>query len=474
MILKLTVYHGNFVDTPSLGDVRIRPQTTIGVGTDGKILFIKEKSQDPLRDALDFDQTLQPSEVAVVKISGSQDGSFFFPGFVDTHVHASQYPNAGIFGSSTLLDWLQTYTFPLEASLKDADTARAVYNRVLDRTLANGTTTASYYTTIDAASSNLMARICAEKGQRAFIGKVCMDQNSPDYYVESFKECKHSTRQVVDYIKKELKDEKIQPVLTPRFAPSCSRKLMSWLGQLAHEEDLNVQTHLSENLAELELVAELFPECENYSQVYDNHHLLTKKTLLAHCVHLSDKEIELLKLRGCGVSHCPISNSSLASGECRVRLLLDNGINVGLGTDLSGGYSSSILAVARQALLVSRHLAMKETDAKKQEHVNLSVEDVLFLASLGGAQALSLGSVVGSFEVNKQFDAQLINLDPVSSNVDVFEWQRTSWNDSPKEGENQKLARNLLAKWLFTGDDRNTARVWVAGRLVHSYPASAT
>lgn len=117
---------------------------------------------------------------------------------------------------------------------------------------------------------------------------------------------------------------------------------------------------------------------------------------------------------------------------------------------------------------------MKETDAKKQEHVNLSVEDVLFLASLGGAQALSLGSVVGSFEVNKQFDAQLINLDPVSSNVDVFEWQRTSWNDSPKEGENQKLARNLLAKWLFTGDDRNTARVWVAGRLVHSYPASAT
>ncbi|SCU86392.1 LANO_0C07844g1_1 [Lachancea nothofagi CBS 11611] len=463
---KFRVFYGTFVDTPALGQLRIRARTSLGVSPDGTIQFIKAESQNPLQDAMDFDKSLKPWEISVIDTFQHQGFTFFFPGFIDTHVHASQYPNAGIFGSSTLLDWLETYTFPLEAGLKDIDHARKIYSRVLDKTLAHGTTTASYYTTIDANSSNLMADICAQRGQRAFIGKVCMDQNSPDYYIESLSDCQHSLQKVVNYIREELKDDKIKPIVTPRFAPTCSKELMTWLGKIAHDQDLHIQTHLSENKNELKWVKELFPECESYSDVYDSYNLLTNKTVLAHCIHLSDKEIDLIKERESGVSHCPISNSSITSGECEVRRLLDHGIKVGLGTDLSGGYDVSILATARQALLVSRHLAMKEVDAKKQEHLKLSVNDVLYLSSLGGAQVLAMDQQVGTFEVGKQFDTQLIDLESAGSRVDVFDWQYTKWTDEGRDIENTKLFEDLLAKWLFTGDDRNTVRVWVGGKQV--------
>ncbi|SCW03944.1 LAFE_0H02476g1_1 [Lachancea fermentati] len=464
---KFKVFYGTFVDTPTLGELRIRPRTSVGVTIDGVIRFIKRESQNPLQEALEYDPNLKPWEVDVVDTFQDQGSSFFFPGFVDTHVHASQYPNAGIFGTSTLLDWLEKYTFPLEASLKDLDVARMVYKKALDKTLTNGTTTASYYTTVDAESSKLMADMCSERGQRAFIGKVCMDRNAPDYYIESPEECKHSLHAVMDHIGNTLKDDKIKPIITPRFAPACSRELMSWLGKIANEENLHVQTHLDENPNEVKWVSELFPECESYTHVYDAHQLLTKKTVLAHCIHLTDAELELLKKRDCGVSHCPISNSSITSGECRVRWLLDNGIKVGLGTDLSGGFSASILATARQALLVSRHLAMRKEDENKKEHAKLSVEEVLFLASAGGAQVMNLDNEIGTFDVGKQFDTQLVDLESLESNIDVFQWQYTTWSDMDKDKQNLEKFQDLLAKWLFNGDDRNTVRVWVSGKQAH-------
>ncbi|CEP63204.1 guanine deaminase LALA0_S07e04808g [Lachancea lanzarotensis] len=465
---KFSVFYGTFVDTPALSQLRIRPRTSIGVSADGTIQFIKAESQNPLQDALEFDPTLRSWEINVVDTFDHQGTTFFFPGFIDTHIHASQYPNAGIFGSSTLLDWLETYTFPLEANFKNLDSARAIYSKVVDKTLANGTTTASYYTTIDADSSNLMADLCAKRGQRAFIGKVCMDQNSPDYYIETLPECQHATQKVVNHIQNELKDDKIKPILTPRFAPTCSSEMMTWLGNFAHEQGLHIQTHLSENRKELDWVKELFPESESYTDVYDSHRLLTEKTVLAHCIHLSDSELDLIKARKSGVSHCPISNSSITSGECEVRRMLDQNIKVGLGTDVSGGFDLSILSTAKQALLVSRHLAMKESDPETQERLKLSVDDVLFLSSLGGAQVLDLDKTVGSFEVGKQFDTQLIDLNVKGSKVDVFDWQYAKWSETDRDAESETLFKDLMAKWLFTGDDRNTVLVWVAGRQVFS------
>ncbi|QLL32516.1 hypothetical protein HG536_0D00380 [Torulaspora globosa] len=472
---RLAVFHGNFVDTPSLGQLRNRETVSVGVsltGADkGNIVFIKEGSVDPVADCREFDESLAAEEVVVV--DGSGEAAFFFPGFVDTHIHASQYPNAGIFGNSTLLNWLETYTFPLEAALEHAEVAREVYEAVVRRTLANGTTTAAYFATIDAESTKLLARICSSRNQRALVGKVCMDQNSPDYYRETTEACLQNCRRVLSFLDQELKDPKIQPILTPRFAPSCSRELLLKLGQLSQDEGhLHIQTHLCETNEEISWVKSLFPECETYTHVYERFNLLTRKTVLAHCVHLTDDEARLIKAAESGVSHCPTSNSSLTSGECKVRWLLDQGIKVGLGTDVSGGFTCNMLAVARQAHLVSRHLAMREQNQKLRDHWKLSVPEVLFLATLGGAQALDMDEKIGSFEVGKQFDAQLINLKSPGSNVDIFAWQRPTLHINHANNRVRlppgTTNEDLIAKWFFNGDDRNVSGVWVAGNPCHS------
>lgn len=366
------------------------------------------------------------------------------------------------------MSWLEKYTFPTEASLSSLPIAKRVYNRVIARTLSHGTTTAAYYATIDVASTNLLADLCLEKGQRALVGRCCMDSLSPDYYRdESAEQSLRRTEECIHHVRSiDPKFDLVSPIITPRFAPSCSSELLSGLGKLAKETDLPVQTHISENHGEIQLVRDLFPKSKNYTDVYDTHGLLGPKTILAHCVHLSDEEKDVIKARETKVSHCPTSNSSITSGVAKVRWLLDAGIDVGLGTDMSGGYSPSVLEATRQAILVSRHVAMAQKSESETERVKLSVEEVLYLATRGGAKVVGMADRIGGFEVGMEWDAQLVGLDVVSEEgemadsaaggpggpVDVFGWE----NDEDK-----------VAKWVFNGDDRNTRKVWVKGRLVH-------
>lgn len=385
----------------------------------------------------------------------------------DTHIHASQYPNAGLFGKTTLLDWLNTYTFPMESSLKDAAKAKKVYSRCVQRTLSNGTTTAAYYATISVPSTNLLADLCLKYGQRAFIGRVCMDSLSPDWYRDESPETSlEDSKKTIEYIKSiDPAYDIVSPIITPRFAPSCTSKLMHGLGALQKETDLPVQTHISENKNELALVKELFPDYESYTDVYDKHALLGPKTILAHAVHLSEKEVQTIKDREAKISHCPCSNSSITSGTAKIRNLLNKGIDVGLGTDMSGGYSPSILEAVRQSLLVSNHVAMEGDDKTK-----LSVEEVLYLGTRGGAKVVGLEDKIGGFEVGKEWDAQLISFGEDAEGelwttgengdegmVDMFGWE--SWDER-------------VQKWVFGGDDRNTVKVWVKGRLVHGRKSS--
>ncbi|KAI9721037.1 MAG: hypothetical protein M1812_002517 [Candelaria pacifica] len=442
-----TIYVGPFVHSKSLQEIDICESGVIGVNEEGKIAFIDRNAS--------FDKSrLGWEEPKILRI---QNGGFYFPGFIDTHIHASQYPNCGIFGHSTLLSWLQTYTFPLESSLSDLSKARKVYSRCIARTLSHGTTTAAYYATTHVPATNLLADLCLAAGQRAFIGRVCMDTDlQPDYYRdESPESAIADTRATIDHIKQiDPKHDLITPIITPRFAPSCTKPLLAALGDLHKETNLPIQTHISENKSEVALVEETFPECASYAAVYDKYNLLTPKTVLAHAVHLSPEERKLIRDRGSKVAHCPASNSALTSGFARVRVLLDSGINVGLGTDVSGGWSASVLEAARQAALVSRHVALTEGDEAK-----LSVEECLYLATRGGAKVLGLEQKVGGFEVGMEWDAQMIGLQgglgDVDSTgegpVDVFGWE--SWEEK-------------IAKWVWGGDDRNTLAVWVKGRLV--------
>lgn len=295
---------------------------------------------------------------------------------------------------------------------------------------------------------------------------------NPSYYRdESAETSLHNAKESIAHIKRiDPGYDLISPILTPRFAPSCSTEGMNSLAALQKKENVLVQTHISENKGEVQLVKDLFPGHESYAAVYDNHGLLTPKTILAHAVHLTEEEGSLISARESKISHCPCSNSSLTSGEARVRWMWEKGIEVGLGTDMSGGYSPSILEAARQAALMSRHLAMGIDDEELRERSKLTVEEVLYLATRGGALVVGLSEKVGGFEVGKQLDAQLIALGDVgddgwrvgeadgedgvdAGNVDVFGWE--NWEER-------------IAKWLFNGDDRNTKKVWVKGRLVHA------
>lgn len=396
---------------------------------------------------------------------------------LDTHIHAPQYPNAGIFGKSSLLDWLKKYTFPEESSHKNLTKARQVYTACVRRTLAHGTTTAAYFATLDVAATNLLADLCLSFGQRAFVGRVCMDnpETCPPYYLDESPEAGwDKTTQTIKHIDSIDPGFKlVSPIITPRFAPSCTGTSMKGLAKIQREWDIPVQTHISENKGEIALVADLFKASTSYADVYADCGLLTPKTILAHGVHLSEAEARLIASTQSKISHCPCSNSSLTSGAARVRWMWDHDITVGLGTDVSGGYSPSVLEAARQATLVSRHVAMGiEDDDEERERVKLTVEEALYLATRGGAAVVSLEDKLGAFEPDMEFDAQLVNLGRVTEDgyredetldgvivsgdagdVDVFGWEE--WDER-------------MAKWLYNGDDRNTRKVWVRGRLVHA------
>jgi guanine deaminase len=452
--ISRTIYFGPFVHSKSLTELEICETGAIGVDENGIITFVERNIQSP---EIFKSQHLEWQTAKIVQIPSN---GFFFPGFIDTHVHAPQHPNTGLFGKTTLLDWLQTYTFPMESSFSDLARANRIYTNFVSRTLSHGTTTAAYYATIHVPATNLLADICLKRGQRALVGRVCMNSDlSPEYYRdESTESSVRDSKASIEYIRSiDPAGEIVKPIITPRFAPSCTSDCLSAIAQLAHDENTHIQTHISENKNECALVKQLFPDSSSYTDVYDSHGLLTPKMILAHAVHLSKEERDVVKARRCKISHCPASNTAITSGCCPVRTLLDEGHTVGLGTDVSGGFHPSILENVRQAIWVSRHLSI-ETGAESDK---LSTEEALYLSTRGGAAVVGLEDKVGAFEVGMEWDAQMIDLGEVDEQggggdfrgpVDVFGWE--SWVEK-------------IEKWVYSGDDRNTVAVWVRGRLVH-------
>ncbi|XP_069778804.1 guanine deaminase isoform X2 [Narcine bancroftii] len=375
---------------------------------------------------------------------------FFIPGLIDTHIHASQFQNMGIGLDLPLLQWLTKYTFPIEARFKDLNFAEDIYTKVVKRTLRNGTTTACYFATIHTESTLKLCDIIDKFGQRAFVGKVCMDIN--DNFAE-YKETTHESVKETERFVAELDKQKyplVRPIVTPRFVISCTSELMKQLGSFASTNNLNIQSHISESQAEIDAVKKIFPKCKNYTDVYDTHNLLNDKTIMAHGVYLSDEELKLFKRKGASIAHCPNSNISLCSGLMDVRNALNHKVNVGLGTDVSGGYSPSMLDAVRKAVDVSNSLSISSPGYER-----LSYKEAFRLATLGGSKALGLDKLTGNFEVGKDFDAVLIN---------------TSVPSSPFEVYPEDTILDIFQKFLFLGDDRNMEEVYVAGKRVYPFP----
>lgn len=264
-------------------------------------------------------------------------GQFLMPGFVDTHIHAPQYVNVGLGYNLELLDWLKQYTFPAEEKFSDSNYANEVYGKVVKKSLRNGTTTACYFATIHTESTLVLAENMDNYGQRGYVGKVNMDDANycpPGYYEDTAKSLSE-TREFVQKMNSRYKKKGLlTPCITPRFALSCTSELMTGLAKIAKEfGDLPIQTHMSENKFEIKEVLKKFEvdNMQEYVQVYENSGLLTDKTILAHCVHSNDIELGIIKQYGCGIAHCPNSNTSLSSGDINVKHALTSGVNVGLG-----------------------------------------------------------------------------------------------------------------------------------------------
>jgi len=410
----------------------------IGVDDDGKIVFVDNAAKvGELAKKFGFEKK------NVINLKPSRQ--FLIPGFVDTHIHAPQYVFTGTGYDLPLLQWLEKYTFPAESRFRNTEFASDAYRKVVARLLKNGTTTASYFATIHYEATEILCNIVAELGQRAYVGKVSMDRNGPQYYIETTEQSINDSERFVKHVL-ELKNPLITPVVTPRFVLSCTSELMKKLGHIAKKYNVPIQSHINETKNEVAMVKKDYSD-HSYTAVYDKHNLLNHKTYMAHCCHSSDEELSLMLERSSAVSHCPTSNFNIRSGVADVRYMLNKNMKVGLGTDVSGGESPSILVAIRDCIKASNVLSFGKSEGYKP----LSFKEAFFLATLGGSQVLGLDDKIGNFEVGKEFDALVIDAEAKDSPFDCF---------------NADDSKDVVQKFLMLGDDRNIQKVFVAGKLV--------
>ena len=329
-------------------------------------------------------------------------GKLILPGMVDLHIHAPQYAYRGLGMDMELLDWLNTYAFPEELKYREMDYAEKAYRIFADAIKKSATTRAVIFGTIYRQSDELLCELMENTGVVSYVGKVNMDRNAPERLTENPARSVASTGRYLDHTVGKFRNT--YPIITPRFVPSCSEEVLSGLGALAKERHIPVQSHLSENQGEIGWVHELCPDDSCYGAVYDRHGLFGShsKTVMAHCVWSTDEEIALMKERGVYIAHCPASNMNVASGIAPIRRYLDEGLRVGLGSDVAGGQTESLFTAMVEAIQVSKLYWRMVDDSKAP----LSFVEALYMATRGGGEFFGK---VGAFEDGYEFDAIVID-----------------------------------------------------------------
>ncbi|MGM9629225.1 amidohydrolase family protein [Butyricicoccus sp.] len=327
--------------------------------------------------------------------------SVVIPGLTDLHTHAPQFGNRGMAMDLQLLDWLNTYTFPEETKFADLEYARHAYAMFVRELKQGATTRACIFATIHVPATVLLMDELERSGLCTYVGKVNMDRNSPEGLVESTDNSIADTIAWLEQI--EGRYSRTKPMLTPRFVPSCTDELLQELGHIAAQYQLPVQSHLSENQSEITWVKELCPWAETYGHAYEKWGLFgNTPTIMAHCVWCPDAEIELMKKGGVMIAHSPASNQNLSSGIAPAKKYLNDGLKIGLATDLSAGESASILKAMSDAIAVSK-LRWRYVD---EQTPPLTMEEAFYMGTVGGG---SFFGKVGSFESGYQFDAVVID-----------------------------------------------------------------
>lgn len=413
---------GNIIFTKDFGKYEIFKDSYILI-EDGKVKGIFDKL---------------PEEYNQVEVKDYGD-KLIIPGLVDIHLHGPQFPNIGLGLDKELMPWLETYTFPEERKYSDLEYAKKVYRKLVLELWKNGTMRSVIFASIHLEGTKLLMDVINEAGLGAYVGKVNMDRNCPDFICED-------TDKSLEDTEKLLKDygsryERVKPIITPRFVPTCSTKLLKGLGELSRKYKVPVQSHLSENKGEIEFVKELHPEARNYASVYEAAGLLGEQpTIMAHCVLLEEEEIELLSKNKVFIAHSPNSNSNLASGIAPIRKLLKAGIPIGLASDISGGHSLSMCSVMIEAGQVSN---MKWLESGKTE-APLTTPELFYLTTKGSG---AFFGKVGSFEEGFEFDALVID----DSDLTVLK---------------EISLEERLQKFIYTGSWENIIERYVSGELI--------
>ncbi len=367
-----------------------------------------------------------------------RSGHLIIPAFNDLHVHAPQYPLAGLGFDYELLPWLEKYTFKAESKYADIDVADHWYRRFITKLWDNGTLRFSAFATLHNEATLRLMELCQESGLRPVIGKVNMDRNSPDYLVEDTDASLAGTEELITKSKKLTPD--IGFIITPRFVPSTTPELMAGLGELAERYHLPVQSHLDENRGEIQWVHELHPDIPTYTEVYEHYGLMPDgRTIMAHCVWLTDRERRILKEHDVWLTHCAESNLDLTSGIMPVRRNLDYGLKVSIASDVAGSHEP---AMNRHIVMAIEASKAKTFEVGHEDDRLLRLPEAFHMATkVGGA----LFGKVGSFEPGYEFDALVIREDESPLDLSVEE---------------------RLERFIYTGDDRDIEERYVGGRLI--------
>jgi guanine deaminase len=520
-MVGLRAIKGALVHSLSFGHVQVIDNGAIVYDSNGVIQSVFDFS---VAGAAEQFSSLAPETI-------DYSGKIICPGFVDAHCHAPQYLFTGTGVDIPLIEWLGKFTFPSEAKFEDSTFARLVYKRSVRRHLISGTTFAAYFATIHKESAGVLAEVVREIGQRAFVGKVSMDRNSPPYLIEDTRRGIADAEEFVRAVLQQteagarflqsvdaeagseapksavpfgsrptlLNDPAITPLvmpcITPRFVPSCTSEMMRALGAISYKYGVPVQSHLSETSEEIKWVSELHPESPSYTAVYEAHNLLHSRTLMAHGVYCTDDELELLKRTGAAVVHCASSNFLLGSGIMDVQKYVMAGVPVALGTDVAGGASASMLDAIRNTICASRAVGIfkrgshdhrlasierlrrkkmrvgSTSDSTQSEvselvsqleeefvrdepyYAHLNTEEAFHLATLGGAEAVGMGNVIGNFLPGKKLDCLVVDIEAPGGPIDHFEGSGASTLQS-------------FEKFIYVGDDRNIETIIVDGKIV--------
>jgi guanine deaminase len=443
---KAWAVRGKILQVPEPDHLESLPDALIVIGPDGVIERVDAGNGD---SAASFRKSGR-----LLELGPSQ---YLLPGMIDTHIHAPQWPQMGTALDLPLEKWLIEYTFKLEARYSDTDFARKVYTDMVTTLLANGTTTGVYYSSIHLPATQILAELCLGKGQRAFIGRVAMDdpKTCPDGYRDkSAAIAIHETRAFIDFVKSMPGNERklIEPVITPRFIPACTDELLTGLGKVAGETGCAVQTHCSETDWEHDYV--LKRTGRHDAVAIKDFGLMNRRTVLAHGCHVSAEDRALIRQYGAAIAHCPLSNAFGSNGVLPVKTCLEEGVHVALGTDIAGGPRPSMFDVTAMATTFSKLLEdgvdpSKSPETRGTPGARISFVTAFYLATTAGGIALDLP--IGLLKPGYRFDALLVDTAVPDTDLRLY------------DHDNQV---DILQKIIWDTSRPNIKKVWVDGRLV--------